>query len=240
MAKPLKFHQTLNQAPRSVKHGQHRRAGSTAYRNPSDGAGDCARGSDQSGTTWTTVNFTSFNTIAWDLAEPEPTPPTIPYAGIRTGEIIAHRLWWVIEGRLCSLAHRRLWKPDETIHGDTLKPVNGLFGWIGAKAIWGGTYGFLRSEQLAPEINTLMEAFERAIKGGPFLLSFGFQPLYEMRTAVAGTIKMWGDVVEHERGYRAEFAKLNSIDAIYGPGDIEALRATYGIGPLNIQERTAK
>lgn len=28
---------------------------------------------------------------------------------------------------------------------------------------------------------------------------------------VAGTVKLWGDVVEHEHGYRAQFAKPHSI-----------------------------
>jgi hypothetical protein len=30
-----------------------------------------------------------------------------------------------------------------------------------------------------------------------------------------GTVFLWGDVVEHERGYRAEFARVRSIDWLY-------------------------
>lgn len=35
----------------------------------------------------------------------------------------------------------------------------------------------------------------------------GEEPLY-----VVGTVKLWGEVVEHEHGYRAEFAEINTID----------------------------
>ena len=39
---------------------------------------------------------------------------------------------------------------------------------------------------------------------------------------------MWGDIVEHETGYRAEYAKLVSLDEVYGNGcDLEKLRAKY-------------
>jgi hypothetical protein len=34
---------------------------------------------------------------------------------------------------------------------------------------------------------------------------------------VIGTIKMWGEVVEHERGYRAQYARINSLDKIFYP-----------------------
>ena len=33
-------------------------------------------------------------------------------------------------------------------------------------------------------------------------------------TVVVGTIKMWGEVVEHERGYRAQYARIRSLDSI--------------------------
>jgi hypothetical protein len=40
---------------------------------------------------------------------------------------------------------------------------------------------------------------------------------------------MWGDVVEHETGWRSQFAKLNTIEKIFGAGDINALRAKYQV-----------
>ena len=45
---------------------------------------------------------------------------------------------------------------------------------------------------------------------------------------VSGTIDMWGEVYEHTRGYRAQYAAIASIDdsPYY---DAEALRKTYGL-----------
>lgn len=111
MAKPMKFYQTLNQPSRSMKnHGKHRRTSPPAYGSPIVGTDPSTRGSDK------------------DIASPlpEPKPPAIPHAGIRTGELIGYRLWWVIGESLCSLAHLRFWLPNETIVGDTLKPVTPL------------------------------------------------------------------------------------------------------------------
>jgi len=33
---------------------------------------------------------------------------------------------------------------------------------------------------------------------------------------IIGKVKLWGDVVEHEHGYRAEFAKIVSLDEVAG------------------------
>lgn len=52
-------------------------------------------------------------------------------------------------------------------------------------------------------------------------------PACDASAFVSGTVRLWGDVVEHEFGYRAEFAKLHSLDKIYGDGDLAALRAKY-------------
>ena len=95
--------------------------------------------------------------------------------------------------------------------------------------IWGGTYAFASAEQLAPEIERLRDYTEksRRIPKSSFHWMIGWQPVFETDVLVSGTIKMWGDVIEHERGYRAEFAKVNSIDVIFGDCDIEILRRRY-------------
>jgi hypothetical protein len=63
---------------------------------------------------------------------------------------------------------------------------------------------------------------------------------YEPRAVVLGHVQIWGKVVEHERGYRAEHARICSIDEIaYGPQlenlqsgghDLRVLRLIYGVG----------
>jgi hypothetical protein len=47
---------------------------------------------------------------------------------------------------------------------------------------------------------------------------------------VIGTALLWGDVVEHERGWRASMAKVKSIDSVVlGNVDLSALRERYGL-----------
>ncbi len=232
-----KFYQTLNQAPRSMKHhGKHRRPSPPAHRSAVDRTYNGPGGTAPGGA-WTTFSWsTSQSWVAFDFARinPEPpSPPTLPHAGIRAGEMIGHRLWWVIHEKgeewLCSLAHRHFWQPGETVQGDTLKPV-GNWQWH-SKPIFGGTYAFALPDYIMPELAEWQKAI--AMMGDTRnVIWFGgidWEPLYETRTLVAGTVKMWGDVVEHERGYRAEFAKINSLDAAYGDCDLEKLRIKYKI-----------
>jgi hypothetical protein len=53
----------------------------------------------------------------------------------------------------------------------------------------------------------------------------------EEGTIVSGTVELWGEVYEHERGYRASKAAIASIDdsPFY---DAAALRKLYGLTPL--------
>jgi hypothetical protein len=46
-----------------------------------------------------------------------------------------------------------------------------------------------------------------------------------------GSIKMWGEVVEHAIGYRAQFAKVNSIDNVQPSNNklLQTLRENYGL-----------
>ncbi len=111
-----------------------------------------------------------------------------------------------------------------------MKPVDDT-GW---RTIWGGTYAFFSADQTEQEAEE-WRAYIAERKATNARMGWGsgnFVVLYEIgrtETLVAGTIKMWGDVVEHEKGYRAEYAKINSLDAIHGPGDLEELRRVYGV-----------
>jgi hypothetical protein len=243
MARPLKFHQTLNLQPRSVTHGKHRRTSPPAYGDPVDRTDHGTGGADPrvvtirpGGITWVPVTFASTFAV-------EPKPEPIPYAGIRTGELIGHRLWWVIEEAgeqwICSLAHRRLWQPSETVRGDLKRPV--IFSVF--CTVYGGVYAFATADQYQSEldgINLQIAHFDlyygHLRKGTNWGANWfaDWVPYAETSTVVAGTVKMWGDVMEHERGYRAEFAKLNSIDAMHGPGDLDALRARYGVASEHV------
>lgn len=57
-------------------------------------------------------------------------------------------------------------------------------------------------------------------------------------TVIIGRVKLWGDIIHHERGYRAQFAKIVSLDtmtwALGKPHDhtlLADLRAHYGLTP---------
>ena len=65
---------------------------------------------------------------------------------------------------------------------------------------------------------------------------------YDPRAVVFGHVSMWGTVIEHERGYRAERARVYSLDKItWGPEfttlrddgpDLEILRLMYGVATV--------
>ena len=93
--------------------------------------------------------------------------------------------------------------------------------------VMGGVYSHKESNDLISEIRIWgtmtanADAFQLAFFGG-------WCPLNETKTLVRGTIKMWGEVVEHDTGYRAEFAKIVSLDEVAtGEVDIETLRRKY-------------
>lgn len=221
------FIATLKQAPRSP-HGKHRRAGPPAHRHTAEQSSGGAGGTAESDAPWTTGN----TTIVSLAARTEP----IPYAGVRTGEIIGYRMWWVIDGRLCSQTHHHLWEPGRTESGD----VNGIWrgGYCNTHRIPLGVYAFRGPAQLAAEVDywartvAEMDLTDPSAIGIVFMLS-GFAPLLYTQTFAVGTVKMWGDVVEHQHGYRAQFAKVNSIDKVFigprGPTELvlEHLRALY-------------
>lgn len=57
---------------------------------------------------------------------------------------------------------------------------------------------------------------------------------------VFGRVRLWGDVIEHDRGYRAEFARIVGLDRIRCPADVPAssvslaaLRRLYNVEEPN-------
>jgi hypothetical protein len=64
-------------------------------------------------------------------------------------------------------------------------------------------------------------------KRGPKSLGFLLAGL----TAVFGTVAIWGQVVEHELGYRSEFAKIKSLDSAFGldSNGLDGVKAYYKV-----------
>lgn len=103
--------------------------------------------------------------------------------GIKAGEIIAMRCWWADGDLLRSIYRRDVeWLPDGPMYGD----VTAGFG-------------------------------VHAFKHVDDLLAYAYESLsYTCRECtpaylITGKVALWGEIVEHEKGYRAEYAKIISI-----------------------------
>lgn len=205
------FHITLNQPPRSPSDGRNRKPSPPTHRNPTYGA------SDSTGTPNPTDWAFTYSAIHFTIREPQ--PPTVPYAGVRAGELIGYRMWFETDdNQLCSWAHRFIWEPDATIHGDVNACVNdNIFN-----PIFGGTYSFFNDDRIEAELSEVKPT------NFPFL-GFIFNRPTPINAVVIGTIKMWGEVIEHEHGYRAEYAKINTLDRVIGYADLDTLRQRYRV-----------
>lgn len=227
------FYTHLNLTLRNPTHGKHRRTSSTAHRDPSDGADQSSGGTvirtSLPASTWRTFNAGSFiplpgpgtsHTLTLDdciklttLILEEPKPPTLPYAGIRSGEIIGHRLWLIFDAGLSSIAHKFKWEPGATVEGKLDEVVYHNFFHL---PVYGGVYAY---KEYGLELITEWKFSQQRLA---------------MTTAlglVRGTVKLWGEVIEHETGWRAEFAKLNSIEEVYAASSYDSPRVSRILGP---------
>lgn len=216
MTKPKPWHAAFNQPPWSPKNGRNRKPYPQTHSDPADRASADA----STRTDWSAITIGS-----WHPIFSIPDPPPIPYAGIRAGEIIGHRMWWVIrDNDLCSLAHLFIWQPEQVVTGDLDKIV--ILAPFFGQHVFGGVYSYASSNELAKELigyNDNDLAF-------PSVVSFSdHQPPIAVRGIAIGTIKCWGEVIEHERGYRAQYAKIQSIDRVIGRVDINALKERYKV-----------
>lgn len=144
---------------------------------------------------------------SWSLSDFSPKSPEIPHAGIRAGEIIGWRLWWVHkEGRLRSLVRDEIfWEPGVPTTGDINQCVH--ISMRGPDR-FGGVYSFNTYRAAMVEFSKLL-----------FDLQICCYPTEGLVGLILGTVKLWGEVVEHEGGYRASFAKPNEFLQTYYWGD---------------------
>ena len=126
-------------------------------------------------------------------------------SGIRAGEIISFRLWWLVEGKLRSLVRAFFWEPHAVVRGD----VDAFIPYID---IYLGVYSFKEQSKALSQ----MKSWYRWGNGVG-------------SSVILGSILSWGTVIEHEFGYRSECAKIMTLDAIIGPGNLEDLQARYGV-----------
>ena len=174
---------------------------------------------DDTGLIWHNFQYKIYSTFK------EPKPAPIPYAGVRAGEIIGHRMWVILDNlELCSLAHYYIWQPGATISGDINEVVDNFH--FMAMTRYGGVYSYFSPEPIVEELKEFdYDPLPRPISFGPFFMG-NFRNLHGV---AIGTIKCWGEVIEHEKGWRAQYAKLTSIDSVVGPVDITELRRKYNV-----------
>jgi hypothetical protein len=128
-----------------------------------------------------------------------PLHPIIENAGISAGEIIAHRCWRVgNDGYLYSMAMSNYRWPAHEPAGLMLAAPSGLFA-PQSLEYGAGIHGF--------KDTATMETYSCYWK--TYASSVPHDPVHAI---VFGTVALWGDVIEHEGGYRAEFGAINSLD----------------------------
>jgi hypothetical protein len=141
---------------------------------------------------------------------------------IRIGEIIAPRFWFFSEREklLCGPSRYHCWVADKptTAHGI-------------ARSNNEGVYAFREKEQIHDYIIKNRARFQGLLQG---------VTLMGLSHLVIGTVRLWGCVTPAERGYRAQYGRVHSLDELFQAPDFEQvrtegealdrLRSKYGLG----------
>ena len=149
-----------------------------------------------------------FTSIGTSLYHPEnDLAKAIKHSSIRAGEIIGYRAWQVAERPWFSRSQNRLC--SVYVRDYVWEPDKPASGDVRTH----GIYSFQKVVRSRAE-------YAFVTPRSPLLF---------------GKVKIWGEVVEHERGYRSQFARIVSLD--YGdPELLEKFRVIYGV---NASEETS-
>lgn len=159
--------------------------------------------------------------------EPAPKPP-LRRDAIVAGEIIGYRCWRIESGLLRSVYQTDVWLPNQVLEGRELGDWDhrGIHAWKDSSSK--EYHDYIRSY-----LNSEPDKFTRLM-----LFSHGGEMPETKPAMLTGTVFLWGDIVEHERGYRAEYARVRSLDWLY-PDEtmmgreqetLDGLRQKYGVG----------
>jgi hypothetical protein len=129
---------------------------------------------------------------------------TLRHEGIRVGEIIAYRAWLVIEANWFR-------RGDDLLHSVFVRD----YVWYPDRPASGdvrthGIYSFRDAVRCREDYG-----YTQGRRG----------------TLLFGKVKIWGEVIEHQAGYRSEFGKIVSLDS----GDPELLERFRTVYRLNQQ-----
>jgi hypothetical protein len=133
----------------------------------------------------------------------------LKHEGIRAGEIIAYRAWRVIVPGLFR-------DSDDRLHSVFMRDY-----------VWHADQpasGDVRRHGIY--------SFRNVIRSND---DYGYAPRDE--PLLFGKVKIWGEVVEHEWGYRSQFGKIVSLD--YGDPDLlEKFRKIYRVNQVLAEQST--
>lgn len=149
------------------------------------------------------------------------------------GEIQAWRVWRLEDGLLHSLVAEQIWHPGEVVEGELEKWYDtghwvpgGVYAWKHRQAALGqaSTYAFHEA------LGGLRYFVARKMSAPDTMLSQK-EFLPEPRAFVIGRVKLWGNVIEHEKGFRAERARISALEEVFARPSLEldSLRRDYGL-----------
>ena len=145
--------------------------------------------------------------IGFLSANAEELAGALRHEGIRAGEIVAYRAWRVIVPGLFR-------RGDDLLHSVLMRD-----------------YVWLPDAPASGDITTHgIYSFHHVIRS---VAEYSYNV---HGTLLFGKVKIWGEVVEHERGYRSEFGKIISLD--YGPSELlDKFRKVYrlNVAPRNVE-----
>lgn len=142
---------------------------------------------------------------------------TIPFAGFRTGEIIGYRGWLVGEDGLLRsvLCTQYIWEPGAIMTGDVREEY--------------GVHAYKEPHMTMEYCLTramLVTAFPSQSTEGEV-----YRPIYAV-----GRVALWGEVIEHEDGWRAECGRILELKGLLSTqsrdktiGIFEALKEKYKV-----------
>lgn len=144
------------------------------------------------------------------LGHPPDPVPEIKDEGIVMGELSGFRYWMVKNGKLCSPYRHSVWSTDIFSADIPPDPYN-CFG-IYVFKDWGSMNN--------DHCNFLMEWC---------MLRSEFNMMrQDAISIVLGEVVCWGQVIEHDRGYRAEHARITKLTSSTGISiDLDSLRSLY-------------
>jgi hypothetical protein len=137
----------------------------------------------------------------------------IERTGIVLGEVIAYRAWIEKDGFLCSVAADRIWAPGEAMEAAKDFTPHGEDG---------GVHAFKeRAGEFEAYVDGATAYYAQYSRGVPDIL---------MRRPIIGEVRLWGEVIEHELGYRAQYAYpkrliANGVD----PAILAKITKRYGL-----------